>query len=70
MLRGIWVVTGFQDDQPYLQTAPPPEADVRRLMDAYLTARVAGNGAAKYVGAIGNDTTVHLNLYATSGGSR
>jgi len=19
MLRGIWVVTGFQDDQPYLQ---------------------------------------------------
>ncbi len=67
---GIWVVTGFQDDQPYLQTAPPSEADVRRLMDAYLTARVAGNGAEKYVGAIGSDTTVHLNLYATSGGSR
>jgi len=66
---GIWVVTGYQDDQPYVQTAPPSEADVRRLMDAYLTARIAGTGAEKYVGAIASDTTVHLDLYATITGS-
>ena len=67
---GIWVVTEYQDGQPYVQTAPPSEADVRRLMDAYLTARIAGTGAQKYVGAIASDTTVHLNLYATSSGIR
>src|SRR2546423_1489874 len=67
---GIWVVTGYQDDQPYVQTAPPSEADVRRLMDAYLIARIAGTGAEKYVGTLASDTTVHLDLYATSRGSR
>jgi hypothetical protein len=67
---GIWVVTDYQDSQPYVQTTPPSEADVRRLMNAYLTARVAGAGAETYVGSIASDTTVHLDLYATSSGSR
>jgi hypothetical protein len=67
---GIWVVTEYQDDQPYVQTPPPSEADVRGLMEAFLAARVAGTGAETYVGSIGSDTAVHLDLYTTSSGSR
>jgi hypothetical protein len=66
---GIWVVTGYGEVQPYVQSAPPSEADVRPLMDAYLMARLAGTGAEKYLGGVASYTTDHVDLYATTSGS-
>jgi hypothetical protein len=66
---GIWVVTGYEEVKPYVQSAPPSEADVRRLMDAYMMARLAGTGAEKYLGGVSSYTTDHVELYATTGGS-
>ena len=66
---GIWVVTGYEQVKPYVQSAPPSEADVRRLMDAYLIARLAGTGAEKYLGGVSSYTTDHVDLYVTTGGS-
>jgi hypothetical protein len=65
---GIWVVTGVEEVSPFVQVAPTSKSDVQRLMEAYLNARLAGNGADDYIRNLDKDPAFHL--YATSAGSR
>src|SRR5262249_21564261 len=42
---GIWLVTGWQEIQPFEQVAPPTGAEVDSVLGAFLRARVDGKGA-------------------------
>ena len=46
---GIWVVTAWEMLQPAEQAAPPSDADVTALLQAFLGARVDGEGAEEYL---------------------
>jgi hypothetical protein len=46
---GIWVVTGWQMIEPFEQVVPPSEAETTALLDAFLQARIDGEGAEQYV---------------------
>ena len=73
---GIWVVTAWEMLQPGEQAAPPSDADVTALLQAFLGARVDGEGAEEYLLPDGEaeglpfvDGEAPL-LHATTGGSR
>lgn len=66
---GIWLVTGWEDVEPYEQEGSPSEAEARQLMTQFLEARLAGSGAERYVICCQHYKTVELDLYETSGGS-
>lgn len=72
---GIWVVTAWEMLQPGEQAAPPSDADVTALLQAFLRARVDGEGADEYLLPDGEaeglpfvDGPAPL-LYAATGGS-
>lgn len=46
---GIWVVTGWQMLPPFEQRTPPSDAEVTALLNGFLEARVAGEGAERYL---------------------
>lgn len=60
---GIWVVSGWQITEPYA-----PVAEVTRLLDRFLQARIDGRGAEALVYSDPDTTDVPL-LYATTSGS-
>jgi hypothetical protein len=62
---GLWVVTGWRTLPPFQQRTPPSEAEVADLLDGFLAARVAGEGAGRYLDV----PEYHVPLlYATSAG--
>ena len=65
---GIWVVSRWGMTAPFAQSDPAPvEAQARERLDAFLAARVAGNGA---VGDVRVDGTADVPLlYATTSGA-
>lgn len=46
---GIWVVTRWGMLPPFEQVVPPSEAETTTLLEAFLQARIEGEGAEKYV---------------------
>lgn len=63
---GIWVVTQWDHLKPIEQVIPISDAEATAILEAFLQARVDGEGAEQYFG--GGDGTAPL-LYATSSGS-
>ena len=43
--KGIWVVTGWEMLEPFEQVAPPSDADIAEVLDAFAQARIDGKGA-------------------------
>jgi hypothetical protein len=73
--KGIWVVTGWEEIEPFEQVAPPSDAEVTALLDAFLQARVDGAGAEALVDLAEYDEFADVRvdreiplLYATSTG--
>jgi hypothetical protein len=73
---GIWVVTGWEMIEPAKQTAPPSDAEINALLDAFLQARIDGKEAEGFVDFAENDplATERVDpgiplLYATSTGA-
>jgi hypothetical protein len=82
---GIWVVTGWEmlppSDAPITdlfpsdvygmqQVVPPTDAEVAGLLEAFLQARIAGEGALKYLQHPDGEPADHIpRLYATSSGA-
>ena len=60
---GIWVVIQSEMVEPIEQVVPPTEAEASTMVEAFLRARIDGEGAEQYFG--GSDGTAPL-LYATS----
>ena len=60
---GIWVVTVWETVEPIQQLMPPNDAEATAIVEAFLQARIDGQGAEQYFG--GGDGTAPL-LYATS----
>jgi hypothetical protein len=46
---GIWVVTRWEMIEPFEQVVPPSEAETTALLEAFLQARIDGEGAGEYV---------------------
>jgi len=46
---GIWVVTRWQMLPPFEQVTPPSDAEIAEVLNGFLEARVAGEGAERYV---------------------
>ncbi|HXJ65703.1 MAG TPA: hypothetical protein VNN79_18250, partial [Actinomycetota bacterium] len=78
--RGIWVVTGWEEIQPFERVPPPTDAEITATLGAFLQARVDGAGAEKFDIAVDDpfasepldtDTVDHRIplLYATSSGA-
>lgn len=65
-LTGIWVVTSWEIIKPYERPAPL-EADVDKLLNDFVAARVAGDGAEAYLDDPEADVPL---LYATLSGLR
>ena len=68
---GIWVVTGWRTLPPLELVVPPSEAETTELLEAFLQARIYGEGAEKYVDVLGEGSPtgeVPL-LYATTTGA-
>ncbi len=63
---GLWVVTGWRTLPPFQQRTPPSEAEVADLLNSFLGARVAGEGAGRFLDV--PEYQVPL-LYATSAGA-
>ena len=63
---GIWVVTRWQMLPPFQQMTPHPGAEVTALLEAFLEARVAGEGAQEYLNVAEDDIPL---LYATTAGA-
>jgi hypothetical protein len=73
---GIWVVTGWEMIEPAEQTAPPSDAEIGALLDAFLQARIDGKDAEGFVDFAENDPLASERvdrgiplLYATSTGA-
>jgi hypothetical protein len=62
---GIWVVSSWEMIEPFERPAPP-EAHVVELMNGFLEARVAGEGAQPYLDIPEEDVPL---LYTTTSGS-
>jgi hypothetical protein len=52
---GIWVVTGWEMIEPLEQVVPPTEAETTALLEAFLQARIDGEGAEAYVDTLALD---------------
>ena len=63
---GIWMVTSSEMVEPIEQVVPLPDAEVMTILEAFLQARIDGEGAEQYVG--GGDGRARL-LYATTTGA-
>jgi hypothetical protein len=63
---GLWVVTGWRTFPPFQQRTPPSEAEAAALLDGFLAARVAGEGAGGYL--LVEESDIPL-MYATSTGA-
>jgi hypothetical protein len=68
---GIWVVTGWEmpppsDEGQFEQVVPPTDAEVTGLLEAFLQARIDGEGAEEYLHSPGDEVPL---LYATSSGA-
>jgi hypothetical protein len=46
---GIWVVTRWQMLPPFEQVTPPSDAEIAEVLNGFLEARVAGEGAERYL---------------------
>jgi hypothetical protein len=63
---GIWVVTQWETVEPVEQVVPLPDAEATAMLEAFLQARVDGEGAEQYFGGGGGTAPL---LYATSNGA-
>lgn len=63
---GIWVVTHWENVEPIEQVIPPTDAEATAIMEAFLQARIDGDGAEQHFG--GADGTAQL-LYSTTAGT-
>jgi hypothetical protein len=63
---GIWVVTRWLTLPSFQQMTPPSDAEVTEFLNAFLQARVAGEGAQEYVNVAEDDIPL---LYATTAGA-
>jgi hypothetical protein len=63
---GIWVVTGWETVEPVEQIVPLPDAEAIAIVEAFLQARIDGEGAEQYFGGGGGWAPL---LYATSSGA-
>ncbi len=68
---GIWVVTGWERIEPFMQVVPPVEAERDAFLHAFLQARIDGHGADEYFvvpdeGPPGTDVPL---VYATTTGA-
>jgi hypothetical protein len=66
---GIWVVTRWDMIEPFEQVAPPSEAETTALLEAFLQARIDGEGAEGYVDTLALDGDEIPFLYATPTGA-
>jgi hypothetical protein len=73
---GIWVVTGWEEIEPFEQVAPPSETEITALMEAFLQARIDGAGAEGFADLAEYDPFADMRvdreiplLYATSTGA-
>jgi hypothetical protein len=60
---GIWAVTGWESIEPTEQVVPLPDAEATAILEAFLQARIDGEGAEQYFGGGGGSAPL---LYATS----
>lgn len=68
--EGLWVASFLTEAEPFWQIAPITDVEIAALMDAFLQARIAGEGAEQYLGT--PDDLQHFEigyLYETSTGS-
>jgi hypothetical protein len=63
---GIWVVTQWETVEPVEQVVPLTESEATGIMEAFLQARIAGEGAERYFGGGGGTAPL---LYNTSTGA-
>ena len=47
--KGIWVVTGWEMLEPFEQAVPPSDTEIGELADAFVQARIDGNGAEGFI---------------------
>jgi hypothetical protein len=69
---GIWVVSGWsQLDQPFEQIAPLTDDEIAAIVEPFLEARIAGEGAEQYLDPAPDGTQHEVlgYLYATSRGA-
>jgi len=74
---GIWVVTGWEMIEPFEQIAPPSDAEITAFLEAFLQARIDGEGAEEFADVAEYDpfTSQRVDdpeiplLYATSTGA-
>jgi hypothetical protein len=73
---GIWVVTGWEMIEPFEQIAPPTDAEVTALLEAFFQARIDGEGAEEFADVSEDDPFASERvdreiplLYATSTGA-
>ncbi len=62
---GVWMREGAEDRGPE-STTPPSEAEITELLNGFLEARVAGEGAQQYLNVPEEDIPL---LYATTSGA-
>jgi hypothetical protein len=63
---GIWVATGWETIEPMEQVVPPTDAEATVIVEAFLQARIDGEGAEQYFGGGGGFAPL---LYETSIGA-
>jgi hypothetical protein len=63
---GVWVVTGWRNLPPFQQLTPPSEAEATALLEAFLEARVDGEGAEEYLQFPEDDVPL---MYGTTAGA-
>ena len=65
--EGIWVASTWSELDPFEQAAPITDVEITAIVEAFLQARIAGQGAEQYLGS--PDDLQHFEtplLYATS----
>jgi hypothetical protein len=67
--QGLWVASFLTEAEPFGQIAPITEGEIAELVDAFIQARIAGEGAEQYLGDPGSSHVEVGYLYATSDGA-
>jgi hypothetical protein len=68
--EGIWVVAAWSELDPFEHLAPMTDVEVAAIVEAFLQARIDGEGAEQYLGS--PDDLQHFEtpfMYATSTGA-
>jgi hypothetical protein len=68
--EGIWVASAWSELDPFEHLAPITDVEITAIVEAFLQARIAGEGAEQYLGS--PDDLQHFEtplLYATSTGA-